>query len=82
MRQEVVINGDINLSLAMDGDSTLDMRSDGEAGIVEIVNRAVTNYEALSNLPQIEGVTLIGNKSFAQLNMVRMTNSELEEMLT
>lgn len=81
MRQEVVINGDINLSLAMDGDSTLDMQSDGEAGIVKIVNRAFTNYEALSNLPKIEGVTLIGNKSFSQLSLEKLTNTELEAML-
>lgn len=40
------------------------------------------NYEELQNLPQIEGVTLIGNKSFAQLNMSRITNSELEDLLT
>lgn len=40
------------------------------------------NYEELQNLPQIEGVTLIGNKSFAQLNMARITNSELENLLT
>ncbi len=40
------------------------------------------DYEKLENLPQIEGVTLIGNKSFVQLNMARITNSELEELLT
>lgn len=44
--------------------------------------KGTTDYEKLKNLPQIEGVTLIGNKSFAQLNMMRITNSELEELLT
>lgn len=44
--------------------------------------KRTNNYEELRNLPQIEGITLIGNKSFAQLNMARITNSELEGLLT
>lgn len=40
-----------------------------------------TDYERLRNLPSIEGVTLIGDKTFPQLNMVKLTNSEIEAML-
>jgi hypothetical protein len=40
-----------------------------------------TDYERLRNLPSIEGVTLIGDKTFPQLNMAKLTNSEIEELL-
>lgn len=40
-----------------------------------------TDYERLRNLPSIEGVTLIGNKTFPQLNMSKLTNSEIEALL-
>jgi hypothetical protein len=40
-----------------------------------------TDYEHLRNLPSIEGVTLIGDKTFPQLNMSKLTNSEIEALL-
>lgn len=45
----------------------------GEAG--------TTNYEELSDKPQIEGVVLSGDKTFAQLNLIGLTNEEIEAML-
>lgn len=39
------------------------------------------NYESLVNKPQIEGVTLIGNKSFSELSLNALTNIEIEEIL-
>ena len=39
------------------------------------------DYEALANKPQIEGVTLNGNKSFSDLNLNALTNMEIEELL-
>jgi len=42
----------------------------------------VTNYNNLTNKPSIEGVTLEGNKTFEELNLENITNSELESMLT
>ena len=41
-----------------------------------------SNYNLLENQPQIEGVTLIGDKTFEELNLLRITNTEIEEMLT
>lgn len=35
------------------------------------------DYESLINLPQIEGVTLIKNKTFAELGMEECTNQEI-----
>lgn len=40
-----------------------------------------TDYERLRNLPSIEGVTLIGDKTFPQLNMSKLTNTEIEALL-
>lgn len=41
-----------------------------------------TDYNLLSNKPQIEGVTLEGDKAYEDLNLQRITNSEMEELLT
>lgn len=42
----------------------------------------VATYLALTDKPRIEGVILQGDKSFEDLNLKRLTNTELEEMLT
>lgn len=41
-----------------------------------------TSYNLLYNKPRIEGVELIGDKSFEELNLQSLTNAELENMLT
>ena len=43
---------------------------------------SVNDYNDLRNKPRIEGVELIGDKSFEELNLQRLTNTELENMLT
>lgn len=40
------------------------------------------DYDELINKPQIEGVTLEGNKTYEQLNLAKITNSEIENLLT
>lgn len=40
-----------------------------------------SNYELAYNKPRIEGVELVGDMSFSQLNLSKITNSDLEEML-
>jgi hypothetical protein len=44
--------------------------------------QSMNDYETLINKPQIEGNTLIGDQTFAALGMVRITNTELDAMLT
>jgi len=39
------------------------------------------NYLNLTNKPQIESVTLVGNKTFEELTLLGLTNIEIEEML-
>lgn len=40
------------------------------------------DYTLLGNLPQIEGVTLVGNKTFADLGLEALTAAEIEAALT
>lgn len=39
-----------------------------------------TNYNDLTNKPSIEGVTLQGNKTFPNLNLNVLTNSEIQDI--
>lgn len=48
----------------------------------EAIMVSVNDYDELQNKPSIEGVELIGDKSFEELNLQRLTNTELENMLT
>lgn len=41
-----------------------------------------TNYNSLTNLPQINGVTLKGDKSFDDLGMQPLTNEQMNALLT
>lgn len=40
------------------------------------------DYNYLQNKPQIEGVTLSGNKTFPNLNLSPLTNTQIENLLT
>lgn len=42
----------------------------------------VTSYNDLTDKPQIEGITLIGDKTYEELNLQRITNTEIENLLT
>ena len=40
-----------------------------------------TNYNDLRNKPMIEGVELVGDKTYEELNLSGLTNAEIEELL-
>lgn len=44
--------------------------------------QAVDDYNRLRNKPQIEGVELIGNKTFADLHLAALSNTEIERLLS
>lgn len=46
-------------------------------GNLNITGSGTNDYEALINKPSIEGVTLVGNKTFEDLTLVGLTNIEL-----
>ena len=74
----------IKLAVAENDAVTLGLDSGDNAarnvGSTTVVS--VNDYNDLRNKPRIEGVELIGDKSFEELNLQRLTNTELENMLT
>lgn len=68
------IEGDTITLMSIEGD-TIRAVSEGvpSAG-------GTKDYNELINKPQIEGVTLEGNKTYEELNLERVTNSEMEEI--
>jgi hypothetical protein len=74
----------IKLTVAENDAVTLGLDSGDNAalnvGSTTVVS--VNDYNDLRNKPSIEGVELIGDKSFEELNLQRLTNTELENMLT
>ena len=52
--------------------------SSWDGGTIPVV--AVTDYNTLVNKPQIEDVTLSGNKTFPNLNLDALSNSEIQDI--
>lgn len=50
-------------------------------GSENITVRNVSDYEELDNLPQINDVTLIGNRSFEELGAESLSNLEIESII-
>ena len=57
---------------------TYDIGSSGSEG----GGGGTTNYNDLDNKPQINGVTLTRDKTFDELGLEALSNTELENMLT
>lgn len=55
-----------------DGETTATVRN-GSGG--------TTDYNDLDNKPLIEGVTLVGNKDYEELNLNHITNTEIEALV-
>ena len=74
----------IKLTIAENDAVTLGLDSGDNAALNVGSTTVVTvnDYNDLRNKPSIEGVELIGDKSFEELNLQRLTNTELENMLT
>lgn len=62
------INGELN------GDSEWDVGG-------QLVTPTVVSYEELINKPKIEGNVLLGDKTFEELSLLRLTNQEIENIL-
>lgn len=66
----------------MDADFELDLTGEQplELGIGETSVVLSDDYDSLRNKPSIEGVTLEGDKSFADLHLERITDSIIWDM--
>ena len=54
-----------------------DLRVDGGDDSVKVIR----DYNQLKNRPKIEGVTLVGDKSFEELGFLEMSNSEIQDII-
>ena len=62
----------VGKNLSIDEDGTLNAQAGGSGG--------TTNYEYLLNKPKINSVELVNNKTFKDLGINEITNTELEEI--
>lgn len=69
--------GGLHYGLRIDGHE-LTLVEGGETSSVTIPS--VDSYADLTNKPSIEGVTLSGNKTFPQLNLAVLSNSEIQDI--
>lgn len=64
----------IDLSVGSDAPVSVDTN--------EIINTGGTmNYNDLTNKPMIEGVALVGDKTYEELNLSSLSNAEIEALL-
>lgn len=49
---------------------------------IDLIDLNNIDYELLWNLPRIQGVKLIGNKTFEDLGLSALTSAEVEAVLT
>lgn len=75
-----VLNGQLN-NQQQQISGVLNNTQQSISGKAKVIDSISTNYEYLSHKPQIEGIELVGNKTFADLNMNFLTNEELESLL-
>ena len=74
--------GEFDSASLIDGDIIALRGPKGEKGDKGDPGRdGVTDYTLLTNRPQIEGVTLDGDKTFEDLNLAGLSNLDIENML-
>lgn len=71
----------IPVELQVDG-TMLQWKYADETEWRDLIDLNNIDYELLGNLPQIEGVELIGNKTFEDLGLTTLTAAEVEAALT
>ena len=47
----------------------------------KVVMSGTSDYEKLKNKPRLNGMELVGDKSFEDVGLVALSNSELEKLL-
>ena len=55
-------------------------RLSAQQGLSGTMNNTVNDYDLLKNKPSIESVVLDGNKTFVQLGITKLSNSDIEEI--
>lgn len=75
----------IDIDIEIDNESSIDtdiQTSDGEIDTdIELSANGTNDYNDLTNKPQINGVELTGNKTPEDLDILPLTNAEIDELL-
>lgn len=81
---QVIFSDEENIIATLSGDGELEGTLSDSGGTLEggLTPPMVVDYDALTNKPKIEGVTLQGNKTFEDLSLNGLSNLEIEQMLS
>ncbi len=84
MNPQVIFSEEKNIEASFGGEGSLEgVLSDKNMTLEgDLVPPMVVDYNALTDKPQIEGVTLRGNKTFEDLSLSGLSNLEIENMLS
>jgi len=74
-----IIEGELSNEASIEGELQAENSLEGSLEIPFEIREK--NYENLINRPRIEGVELIGDKSFADLNLFNITPQEIDEII-
>lgn len=71
------------IELTMTGKASAEMQMASKGSVTLSVDgaRGTSHYPALTDKPKIEGVTLLGDKSFEQLGLSAVTLQEIDNLI-
>jgi hypothetical protein len=75
----------IDIDIELDNESSIDtdiQTSDGEIDTdIELSTNGTNDYNDLVNKPSINGVELVGDKTTEELDILPLTNAEIDEFM-
>ena len=75
----------IDIDIEIDNESSIDtdiQTSDGEIDTdIELSTNGTNDYNDLVNKPSINGVELVGDKTTEELDILPLTNEEIDEFM-
>ena len=75
----------IDIDIELDNESSIDtdiQASDGEIDTdIELSTSGTNDYNDLVNKPSINGVELVGDKTTEELDILPLTNAEIDEFM-
>ena len=75
----------IDIDIELDNESNIDtdiQTSDGEIDTdIELSTNGTNDYNDLVNKPSINGVELVGDKTTEELDILPLTNAEIDEFM-
>lgn len=79
MKDDSTFNADFNDGESLNADFIEKKQFNAEFG--EVIKVSTSNYEELLNLPKINDVTVIGNKTIEEYGVRKITNQEIKALV-